>query len=135
MKTPDCVIWALTKRNSAHLVKFNGNSWTHNPLSLTNFHNASSAASTVSVTGSKKHSEKKFKRTITLITKHKQTYGAKKARSDKSQAGLLVSTVNMTKNVHHAQKAIQGLTYQNQKVKNLALRRLARVNAATRQHV
>jgi hypothetical protein len=113
MKTPDCVIWALTKRNNAQLVKFAGNEFTHNPLSLTGFHNASSTASTVSLVSTKKHSEKKFKRTFTLITKHKQTHGQKKARSATSSAGLLVSRVNMTKNVNRVAKVIQGLTYQN----------------------
>jgi hypothetical protein len=82
MKTPDNVIWALTKRNSAYLVKFNGNSWTHNPLSQTGFHNASSANSTISVHGStKKTDKKKFKRTFSVLIKHKLTHGAKKARA------------------------------------------------------
>jgi hypothetical protein len=135
MKIPDCVIWALTRRNNANLVKFNGNDWSSNPLSVTGFHNASNTSSTVSVHSSKKHSEKKFKRTFSLIARHKLTHGAKKARSAKSQAGVLVSTSNITKNVNLAAKAIQGNDSLNQKRKNAVLRRLARANAAARQHV
>lgn len=136
MKTPDCVIWALTKRNNSYLVKFNGNEFTHNPLSVTNFHNATESASTLSVAGSKKLVDnKKFKRTFSIITKHKMLHGAKKTRSAKSQSQVLTSTWNVTREVNHAAKVIQGLTHQTQKQKNLALIRLARQSAANRQHV
>ncbi len=43
MKIPNPVVWQLTKKNNAFLVKFNGQTFTHDPLSLTNLHNASSS--------------------------------------------------------------------------------------------
>jgi hypothetical protein len=136
MKTPDCVIWALTKRNNAYITKFNGNEWTHNPLSLTGLHNASSTASTINVVAARKKTDKKkFKRTFNLLLKHKLTHGAKKARSAKSQSKVAHSEIVLSGDVHHAAKVIQGLTYQNQKEKNLALRRLARGSAATRSNI
>jgi hypothetical protein len=119
MKTPDCVIWALTKKNNSYLTKFNGNSWTHNPLSSTGFHNASSTSSTINVVAARtKIDKKKFKRTFTLRLKHKIIHGAKKARSAKSQSKIAHSEIVIAGDVHKAAKAIQGLTFQNQKEKN-----------------
>merc|ERR1740125_76501 len=113
MKSPDCVIWALTKRNNAHLVKFNGNQWSHSPLAMTGFHNASSSSSTINVKGNKTVDGKKVKRTFQLVLKHKMKHGvnAKKAQSAASQSKLLVSQHNITKEVNKAAKIVQGLTY------------------------
>lgn len=43
VKLPNSVLWQLTKKNNSFLVKFNGNTFSHDPLNLTGFHNASSA--------------------------------------------------------------------------------------------
>jgi hypothetical protein len=53
------------------LVKFNGQQFTHNPLSLTNFHNASQAASTIGLTAEKVKGKKGTKRVVTLLQVHK----------------------------------------------------------------
>ena len=45
MKIPSEVVWQLTKRWNSSIVKFNGQSFSSDPLNLTNFHNASSAGS------------------------------------------------------------------------------------------
>ena len=134
MKTPDNVIWALTKRNNAHLVKFNGNEWTHNPLSLTGFHNASSSSSTIGVSAHHKKTKKNFRRIFDLTLKHKLGHGLKNGKSAKSQSKISTSVIHLTKDVNRAAENIQGLTFQNQKAKNGALRRLARLSAANRSH-
>jgi hypothetical protein len=135
MKTPDCVIWALTRKNNAHLVKFNGNEWTHNPLSITNMHNASSSANTLSVHGSHKADGKKFKRHFTAVLRHKEIHGRKAARSATSSAKLSHSEYRMSRPVHLVAKSINGFTYQNDKEKRQVLRRLRREAAANRHHV
>ena len=134
MNTPDCVIWALTRKNNSQLVKFNGNEWTHNPLSNTGFHNASSSAGTIGVGAFHKKSKKNFRRVFTLTLKHKLGHGSKTAKSAKSQSHIATSQINLTKDVNKAAKVIQGLTFQNQKAKNGALRRLAKQSAANRSH-
>jgi hypothetical protein len=135
MKTPDCVIWGLTKRHNSKLVKFNGNEWTHNPLSITGFHNASSSSSSINVGSEVKKTKKNFRRVVTLSLKHKLGHGAKSAKSATSQSKIAHSQLRLTKDVNRAAKVIQGLTFQNQKEKNQALRRLARQSAANSRHV
>lgn len=135
MKTPDCVIWGLTKRHNSKLVKFNGNEWTHNPLSITGFHNASSSSSSINVGAEQKKTKKNFRRVFTLNLKHKLGHGAKSAKSAKSQSKIAHSHIHLSKEVNRAAKVIQGLTFQNQKEKNQALRKLARQHAANRPHV
>ena len=99
MKTPDCVLWALTKKNNAFLKKFNHNQWSHNPLSKTNFHNASSAASTCSIQGAKRvtvdkeNKKEKTKQVFAVVTKHKMIHG-KKAHKKNSTSGVLVNVNN-----------------------------------------
>ena len=43
VKVSSDVIWQLTKKNNAYLVKFNGEQFSHGPLNLTNLHNKSSS--------------------------------------------------------------------------------------------
>lgn len=43
MKISNDVIWMLTKKNNAHIVKFNGQHFSKNPLNLTNLHNRSAS--------------------------------------------------------------------------------------------
>ena len=43
MKVPSNVIWNLTKKWNSHLVKFRDFQFSHDPLNLTGFHNASSS--------------------------------------------------------------------------------------------
>jgi large subunit ribosomal protein L28e len=40
MKVPNSVMWQLTKNYNSYLVKFNGQTFSHDPLNLTNLHNA-----------------------------------------------------------------------------------------------
>ena len=139
MKTPDCVIWGLTKNNNAFLKKFNHNQWSHNPLSKTGFHNASSAASNCSVQGAKsvvvdkENKKEKTRQVFTIVTKHKMVHG-KKAHKKNSNSGLLVNADRVTKGVHRAAKIIANLPYATKVDKKVMLRRLAKQSAAQRSH-
>lgn len=139
MKTPDCVIWGLTKNNNAFLKKFNHNDWSHSPLSKTGFHNASSTASNCSVQGAKrvvvdKESKKeKTKQVFAIVTKHKMIHG-KKAHKKNSNSGVLVNTDLVTKGVHRCAKLIANMPFANPRDKKIMLRRLAKQSAAQRSH-
>lgn len=143
MKTPDCVIWALTRKNNAYLKKFNGNQWSSNPLSTTGFHNASQSASTCSVQGvkrvvaAKKDDEKKnekSKKVFQVVLRHRMRHG-KKVTKKNSQSGVLVSRHAITKPLTNASKAVSGLTYQSDAHKKQLLRRLYKVNKSLRSSV
>ena len=136
MKTPDCVIWALTKRNSSYLVKFNGNEFTHDPHSVTGFHNASESANKVSIHGARVATKKGAKRVFTLTQEHHNArHGLKKAKPGKSLSRLNHAEQPLTKETTHAVKVINGLDKVNQTRKNRIVRRLARLHAANRTHV
>merc|ERR1719454_364719 len=141
MKTPDCVIWGLTKKNNAYLKKFNHNQWTHNPLSKTGFHNASSASSNCSIQGEKvvkvdkaakkdddKKKSQKSKKVFEVVVKHRMRHG-RKVRKAGSQSGVLVSSHKITKDVHRTSKIVQGLTFVSDHHKKQLLRRLVRTAA------
>lgn len=106
MKTPNCVIWALTKRNSSYLVKFNGNEFTHNPQSVTGLHNASDAANTVSLHGAREKTDKGAKRVFILTQKRNHArHGLKK----KNHSSLDRAVQHLTRETTHAAKVINGL--------------------------
>ena len=143
MKTPNCVIWGLTKKNNCFLKKFNGNQWSHNPLSVSGFHNASSTGSSASIQGHKriqkskdaKKDEKseKSKKVFEVVLRHRMRHG-KKAMKNNSQSQPNVSRHVVTKNVHRVANIVNGLTYQSDSHKKRMLKRLARVERANRSH-
>ena len=139
MKTPDCVIWALTKNNNAFLKKFNHNEWTHNPLSKTNLHNATSTASNCSIQGAKKvvvdseNKKEKTKQVFSIVVKHKEIHG-KKVQKKNSTSGVHVNVNTFTKGVHCCSKRIEKLPFASPAEKKVLLRRLARQSAAQRSH-
>ena len=119
------VIWGITKKRNAHLVKFNGNQWSKSPFSHSGFHNASSAANTVGVVGKKELNDKKnVRRVFTLTLKHKRRNGIQKRKAaSQSKPGYSVHEVR--REVNRAAKTIAGLSWADQKEKNSLLRRLA----------
>ena len=130
-QSPD-VMWGLTKRWNNSLVKFQRNWWTKSTFSMTGRWNASEAARTVGVSGSKveKDAEKgTSKRVFTVSLRTKQKNGIAK-RTKNSQRVPGGSVCNVNRDVNAAAKAINSLTYQNQRDKTLALRKLARLSAA-----
>lgn len=52
MKIPSDVMWQLTKKYNSNIVKFNGESFSHNPLNLTNLHNRSSSGNLINILSS-----------------------------------------------------------------------------------
>merc|ERR1712127_108845 len=116
-----------------------GHQWSHNPLSKTNFHNATSAASTCSIQGAKRvavdkeNKKEKTKQVFAIVTKHKMIHG-KKAHKKNSTSGVLVNVNNFTKGVHRAAKLIAKMPVASPKAKKMLLRRLAKQSAAQRSH-
>ena len=122
------VVWRLTKKFNCNLVKFNGNQWSKSPFSLSGFHNASESANTLGVTGIKEKTDKDtVKRVFALTLKHKRVNGISK-RKAASQRKPAYSVHEVRNEVNHAAKTIKNLTWQNDKCKKLALRRLARAS-------
>ena len=136
MKIPSAVVWQLTKRWNSHLVTFNGQQFSHDPLSLTGFHNASQSGArdhAIGLTAAKVLS-KKGKGTrgvVTLLQRHKSHNKiAKKGKN--SQSTLNVSRVELKSGLTRIARVIKGLPHVGDKRKNIALRRLERLNVSTR---
>merc|ERR1712048_25444 len=126
------VIWGITKKRNAQLVKFNGNQGSKSPFSHSGFHNASSAANTVGVVGKKELNDKKnVRRVFTLTLKHKRRNGIQK-RKAASQSKPGYSVHDVRREVNRAAKTIAGLSWADQKEKNSLLRRLAASSNAIR---
>ena len=124
------VIWGVTKKRSAFLVKFNGNNWSKSPFSHSGFHNASSSANTVGVAGKKELNDKKnVRRVFSLTLKHKRRNGiAKRKVGSQSKPGYSVHEVR--REVNHTAKTIKALSWADDKEKASLLRRLARSSRA-----
>ena len=113
------------------MVKFNGQQWTHNPLSLTNFHNASQAASTVGLSAEKAKGKKGTKSVVTLHQAHKSHNKIAK-RKNNSQSKVHTSNVVLKRGINRIGKVVKGLSNINNRVRVAALRRLRRLHVATR---
>ena len=120
------VLWALTKRHNCFKSKWQGNHFSHAPTAHNGFHCASNAVSTVGIQAHREKSKKQFRRVFTLHLAHKPRHMQK--RKSHSQAGVYTSNMQIRKEVNHAAKTIQGLTFANDRTKKLALRRLARLS-------
>ena len=120
------VIWGITKKRNANLVKFNGNQWSKSPFSHSGFHNASSAANTVGVVGKKELNDKKnVRRVFTLTLKHKRRNGIQKRKvGSQSKPGYSVHEVR--REVNHTAKTIKALSWVDERERSALLRRLAR---------
>eukprot|EP00351_Strombidinopsis_sp_SopsisLIS2011_P005858 CAMPEP_0116870320 /NCGR_PEP_ID=MMETSP0463-20121206/193_1 /TAXON_ID=181622 /ORGANISM="Strombidinopsis sp, Strain SopsisLIS2011" /LENGTH=148 /DNA_ID=CAMNT_0004506669 /DNA_START=117 /DNA_END=563 /DNA_ORIENTATION=+ len=138
MKFPSDLYWGLTKKSNSNLVKFNGKQFTHDAYSLNNMHCASQVASSshtnLGVAGKKEKTEKGNRRVFVLDIQHKLNHGITKRKAH-SQSKVDRSVIEVRTEVNHAAKTIKGLTYQNDKTKKAALRRLARLSYANRSNV
>merc|ERR1712166_1493036 len=128
------VVWQLTKRNNAQLVKFNENMWSRHPLNMTGFHNASQAASTVSVHGARESVQhgatlKKDQKRFQVCMRH----GTKKMAANSCSGGERSTLSSGT--VHAAHRTIKGLVFQTHSARRNALRRLQRVSNSSRSSV
>eukprot|EP00356_Strombidium_inclinatum_P016988 CAMPEP_0170480536 /NCGR_PEP_ID=MMETSP0208-20121228/1338_1 /TAXON_ID=197538 /ORGANISM="Strombidium inclinatum, Strain S3" /LENGTH=160 /DNA_ID=CAMNT_0010753099 /DNA_START=57 /DNA_END=540 /DNA_ORIENTATION=+ len=145
MKVPSCVLWSLTKKNSAFKVQPKGSKsrlqcFSNDPLNLTGFHNASSQGYTqvgsVGLTAQKADAKKKFNREFVLKVHHKSYHKTSRvSKNTHGAAHLVASTQTIKKGTAHAAKTIQGLTFANDKKKALLLKRLGKLHAATRVNV
>ena len=123
--SPD-VMWMLTKKWNSQKVRFNFNDWTKSPFSHNGFHNASQAANTVGVGGTKELTDKKnVRRVFTLTLKHKRVNGISK-RKPNSQRKPAYSVHEVRNEVNRCAKVIKNMSWQDDKEKTSALRRLAR---------
>ena len=132
MKIPSAVVWQLTKRWNSHLVKFNGQQFTHDPLNATNLHNASQAglsndhAVNVSIRkeASRGHVVKKQvkragkgkRQVISLLQAHKSHNKIAKKKNN-SSSKLLYSSVDLTKGINGIGKGIKGLTHVSERTR------------------
>lgn len=137
MKIPSSVLWQLTKKNNSFLVKFNGQTFTHDPLNLTGLHNASSAGlsndGAISLQATKEKSKKASRPVFTLLHKHKSHNKITKKKN--STSGLVYSAQPLRRGINRIGKIIKGLPTLTEKVRRVALKRAQRLHVATRSHV
>ena len=81
------------------------------------------------VNAHREKAKKGDRRVFTLNVAHKPHHSIKK-RKQNSSSKQGHSVLNIRKEVHHAAKTIKGLTFQNDKTKKVALKRLARLHSS-----
>lgn len=138
MKIPSSVLWQLTKKNNSFLVKYNGQTFSHDPLNLTGLHNASSSglANDASI-GLQSHvvkTKKGTRRAVTLLQKHKSHNKITKRRKN-SASGLVYATQPLRRGMKRLGKIVKGLPVHSERVRKLALQRLRRLHVANRSIV
>ena len=144
MRQPDCVLWALTKGHSAFKRQQKGaksrkECFSADPLNLTGLHNAAGNGfhdRAIGLTAEKAESKSKkgFRREYVLRVAHKSYHKTFRATKN-AGAGLHHSAQRISRGTSHAAKSIQGLTFANNAKKQLLLKRLGRLHAATRDLV
>lgn len=147
MKVPSCVLWQLTKHNSAFIVRQKGaksrnESFSNDALNLTGLHNASSQGYTedcaygLSAEKGKSKKGASFRKVFNLSVAHNQARGVRKTISKgSSTVGSKVTTSALKRNANHAAKVIKGLPFANEKKKTLLLKRLGKLNYALTETV
>mmetsp|Transcript_17251 Transcript_17251/g.29056 ORF Transcript_17251/g.29056 Transcript_17251/m.29056 type:complete len:152 (-) Transcript_17251:265-720(-) len=145
MKVPSCVLWALTKKNSAFIRQQKGaksrkECFSSDPLNLTNLHNASAQgytnANSVGLQAEKTPSKKNFRRDYLLKVNHKQYNKTNRVLTSKDgSARLTASSIRIKRGTAHTAKVVKGLTFVNEAKKTLLLKRLAKLHGATRDQL
>ena len=138
VKLPNSVLWQLTKKNNSFLVKFEGQQFTHDPLSLTGLHNASQSGlsnnQAVGVQATKIKAKKATKPQFHLLNRHKSHNKIAKAKKD-SPSGAVYSVQKVNRGVNRIAKVVKNLTHISERTRKLALKRVQRLHVATRSHV
>merc|ERR1719238_1749342 len=135
MKVSRDVVWMLTKKNSAHLVRPKGSksrleAFSKDPLNTTGLHNQSSSGTdrhSVGLGAEKgiSKSNKSFRKVFVLRVNHKPYHKTQKvAKNTYGAARGAFSQQSIKKGAAHAAKTIQGLTFANDRLKRVLLRRL-----------
>lgn len=135
MKIPSAVVWQLTKRWNSFLVKSNGQQFSHDPLNLTNLHNASQSGlvntQSIGLSAIKEKGKKGSKSVVTLLQRHKSHNKITKRKKD-SQSGLFASKIVLRRGINRIGKVVKGLSGISEKTRKIALRRLTRLHVSTR---
>jgi hypothetical protein len=138
VKLSNSVLWQLTKRSNSFLVKFNGSTFTRDPLNLTNLHNAAHAGlsneGSLNLQAEKVKSKKATRSVFSLLQNHKSHNKISKRKSN-STSGLVYSNQPLKRGINRIGKVVKNLTHITERVRKLALRRVQRLHVATRSHV
>ena len=130
----------MTKKNSRHIVrpkgsKYRGEAFSKDPLNVTGLHNASSAGTTRCAVGlgaekGISKSNKTFRKVFVLRVNHKPYHkvAGKVAKNAYGAAKVGFAVQSIKKGAPHAAKTVQGLTFVNDRQKNLLLKRLGKLN-------
>jgi hypothetical protein len=123
MKIPADLLWGLTRKNSSFLVKRHNETFTHDPTSTTNLHNAADCgvannnAVSITLTKAESKSKKAHKRVYQVNQRHPERHGTPAPR-----AGSVYSVQNLTKETARANKVIDSLKVSDEKKKQLRRR-------------
>lgn len=138
VKLPSSVLWQLTKKNNSFLVKFNGQTFSHDPLNLTGLHNASQAGLSnnlaLGLTSEKKKTKKGTRKALVLLSKSKSHNKIAKAKKN-STSGAVYSTQPLRRGINRIGKVVKNLTHISERVRRLALKRVQRLHVANRAQV
>jgi hypothetical protein len=138
MKVPSSVLWQLTKKSNSYIVKFNGQQFSHDPLNLTGFHNATDSGvsndRSIGLVGRKIKSKKGTRSVFTLLQKHKDHNKITK-RKKNSTSGSGYARTDLRKGIKRIAKVVKGLPLTSERVRKATLRRLQRLHVAYRTHV
>jgi hypothetical protein len=117
------------------LVKFDGQTFSHDPLNLTNLHNASQAGisndRSIGLQSRRVQAKKAKRGVVTLLQAHKSHNRITKRRKN-SRSGLVYSSQDLRRGFNRLGKTIKNLPLRSERVRNLALRRLAKLHGANR---
>ena len=139
MKVPGCVLWGLTKKFNAFLVKKKPHSFSEDPLNLTNLHNAASHglanANSIGVQLDRVKAKKKFRRYEQQCSKFREfivvrRHKSKKSGKDPLSSGPVSANTRIKKEVGKVSKAITNLRHASPRLVKLALVRLRRMHSA-----
>ena len=118
MKVPNSVLWQLTKKYNTYLVKFNGQTFSHDPLNLTNLHNGSQAGISndraIGLQARKVQAKKAKRGVVTLLHQHKSHNRITK-RKKNSTSGLGVSRQDLKRGFNRLGKTLKGLPLQSER--------------------
>ncbi|CDW81060.1 60s ribosomal protein l28 [Stylonychia lemnae] len=139
VKLPNSVVWQLTKKNNSFLVKFNGQTFSHDPLNLTGLHNASQAGlsndQSVGLQAQKVKSKKGALRgAVNLLQRHKSHNKITKRRKN-STSGAVYSSQVLKRGVNRIGRVVKNLTHISERVRRLALKRVQKLHVASRSQV
>ena len=135
MKVPNNVVWQVIKKNNAYLVKRGkkGDQFTKDPLSLTNFHNASQNGiandNSVSIVARKEAAKKQSRRVFDINIRHTGHHSAKKT------SGTVYSQQTVKKEVHRLAKVVQSLKGVPESKKALLMKRVFKLHNGNKLNV